>query len=193
MGPARRAHEGPPSGPNARLRGGMKVPRPRRERDRVTPVSTRHSASQFPLHPYRVPLFDGQERLFPKARALSHYVARSLQRFSACETPEFSFFQQPSQSSRPEFPLRAPLPPSLRLRLRRQCGHLTCRATCTSGSWTPRGRRSGMRSAPSGRARTTYGWAGSGITRGRNGPGMTAAGPSLRSPTPSGLRPATRK
>jgi hypothetical protein len=36
-----------PSGQNARLRGGIE-----KETEGVTPVSTRHSAPQFPLHPY---------------------------------------------------------------------------------------------------------------------------------------------
>ena len=55
-----RVHEGPPPGQNARLRAGVKVPRPRRERDRIAMVSTRQSPRQFPLHPYRSYLFDGR-------------------------------------------------------------------------------------------------------------------------------------
>src|ERR1017187_1689224 len=35
----KRAHEGLLSGQNARLRGGVKIPRPHRERDRMAPVS----------------------------------------------------------------------------------------------------------------------------------------------------------
>ena len=44
----RRAHEKLPSGQNARLRSGIE-----KETEGVTLVPTRHSAPQFPLHPYR--------------------------------------------------------------------------------------------------------------------------------------------
>ena len=43
----RSAHERPPSGQTARLRGGIE-----KETDGMTLVSTRHSPRQFPLHPY---------------------------------------------------------------------------------------------------------------------------------------------
>jgi hypothetical protein len=48
-----RVHEGPPPGQNARLRGGVKIPWPYRERDRRAPVSRSTAPRQFPLHPYR--------------------------------------------------------------------------------------------------------------------------------------------
>ena len=44
----RRAHEKLPSGQNARLRSGIE-----KETEGVTLLPTRHSAPQFPLHPYR--------------------------------------------------------------------------------------------------------------------------------------------
>ena len=47
-----RVHEGPPSGQNARLRGGKA-----KETEGVTLVSTRHRAPQFPLPPYTSWLF----------------------------------------------------------------------------------------------------------------------------------------
>src|ERR1035437_9296915 len=37
---------------NARLRAGIKMPRPHRERDRMAPVSRSTAPRQFPLHPY---------------------------------------------------------------------------------------------------------------------------------------------
>lgn len=48
----RRAHEGPPTDQNARLRDGVKTPRPRRERDRMASVSRAAGPRQFPLRPY---------------------------------------------------------------------------------------------------------------------------------------------
>ena len=47
-----RVHEGPPPGQNARLRGGVKIPRTHRERDRMAPVSRATGTRQFPLRPY---------------------------------------------------------------------------------------------------------------------------------------------
>ena len=49
----KRAHEGLLSGQNARLRGGVKIPRPHRERDRMAPVSRSTAPRQFSLHPYK--------------------------------------------------------------------------------------------------------------------------------------------
>src|SRR5664279_4574632 len=43
----------PPLGQNARLRGGVKIARPLRERDRMAPVSRSTAPRQFPLRPYR--------------------------------------------------------------------------------------------------------------------------------------------
>ena len=48
----RRAHEGPPPGQNARQLGGVKMPRPHRERDRMAPVSRATGPRQFLLRPY---------------------------------------------------------------------------------------------------------------------------------------------
>src|ERR1039458_1774363 len=47
-----RVHERPPPGQNARLRGGVKMPRPHRERDRMALVSRASGPRQFPLRPY---------------------------------------------------------------------------------------------------------------------------------------------
>ena len=59
-----RAHERPPNGQNARLRAGVKMNRPHRERDRIAPVSRATASRQFPLRPYR----KGQ-LLEPKSRS----------------------------------------------------------------------------------------------------------------------------
>jgi hypothetical protein len=50
-------HEGPPPGQNARQLGGVKMPRPHRERDRMAPVSTRHSPPAIPIAPRHTPTF----------------------------------------------------------------------------------------------------------------------------------------
>src|SRR5450756_2581747 len=50
----KRAHEGLPSGQNARLRAGIE-----KETEGVTLVSTRDSLPQFPLHPYTLRREDG--------------------------------------------------------------------------------------------------------------------------------------
>ena len=47
-----RVHEGPPPGQNARQLGGVKMPRPHRERDRMAPVSRATGPRQFLLRPY---------------------------------------------------------------------------------------------------------------------------------------------
>src|SRR5450759_1634942 len=47
-----RVHAGPPPNLNARLQGGVKIPRPHRERDRMAPVSRATDPRQFPLRPY---------------------------------------------------------------------------------------------------------------------------------------------
>src|ERR1035438_32054 len=52
LGRPRGRHEGPPPGQNARLRGGVKIPRPHRERDRMAPVSRPTPPRQSPLRPY---------------------------------------------------------------------------------------------------------------------------------------------
>jgi hypothetical protein len=49
---SRRVHEGLPSEQNSRLRAGIA-----KETEDLTLVSTRHSASQFPLHPYSAAVF----------------------------------------------------------------------------------------------------------------------------------------
>lgn len=46
------AYGRPPSRQNARLRAGIKVPRPHRERDRMAPVSRSAAPRQFPFRPY---------------------------------------------------------------------------------------------------------------------------------------------
>src|SRR5450759_199176 len=62
-----RVHAGPPPNLNARLRGGVKIPRPHRERDRMAPVSRAPGPRQFPLRPYK-PV---QGRLGGPARPIS--------------------------------------------------------------------------------------------------------------------------
>src|ERR1017187_6916871 len=52
LGRPRGTHEGAPAAQNARLRAGVKMNRPHRERDRMAPVSRSTGPRQFPLRPY---------------------------------------------------------------------------------------------------------------------------------------------